>query len=258
MTKAQQTFGEWLAEGPFALTMSSGFFSFFAHTGFMTALEDAGLLPSRISGSSAGALVGASWAAGIDAPRLADVLEKLDRSAFWDPSFGPGLLRGRLFRESVDALVAGRALEDGRVPASVSVFDVYRRRTHVLERGGVAPAICASCAVPLLFHPVRIGARPYLDGGILDRPGLAGMPTAEPRVLYHHIASRSPWRATLAIPQRPGMLTFALDGLPRSGPFRLDEGRRAYREARAATKRALDRAMPTMDSASGGRLFASA
>jgi NTE family protein len=240
--EAKKTLGEWLAESPFALVMSSGFFSFYAHTGFLTALEDAGLLPSRLSGSSAGALVGAAWAAGVDAPRLADELEGLERRDFWDPALGAGLLRGRLFRERMDALLHVSSFDACRVPVAVSVFDVRRRETDLLATGDVAPAICASCAVPLLFHPVRIGGRSYLDGGILDRPGLAGMPLGEPRVLFHHIASRSPWRLKQEVPpRRPGMLTFAIEGLPRAGPFRLDEGRRAYRVAREATRRALQR-----------------
>ncbi|MBX3223308.1 MAG: patatin-like phospholipase family protein [Labilithrix sp.] len=235
------TLADWLARAPFALTMSSGFFSFYAHTGFLTALEDAGLAPARVSGSSAGALVGASWAAGVDAPRLAGELERLERRDFWDPGLGAGLLRGRLFRDRMEGLVASRRFEACRVPAAVSVFDVLTRKTRVIDAGDVAPAICASCAVPVLFHPVRIGGRAYLDGGILDRPGLAGMPESEPRVLFHHIASKSPWRTRNELPSRPGMLTFAIDGLPRSGPFRLHEGRRAYRAARDATRRALER-----------------
>lgn len=235
------TFAEWLAEKPFALTMSSGFFAFYAHTGFLTALEEVGLLPTRVSGSSAGALVGASWAAGLDAPRLAEELERLERRDFWDPAPGFGILRGRLFRERMERLLSVPTFERGRIPAAVSVFDVVTRTTRVIDRGAFAPAICASCAVPVLFHPVRIDGRSYLDGGILNRPGLVGMPSTETRVLYHHIASRSPWRMALDMPARPGMLTFAIDGLPRSGPFKLHEGRRAFRVAREATRRALDR-----------------
>jgi NTE family protein len=240
MAAKKQTLRGWLAEGPFALTMSSGFFAFYAHTGFLSALEDSGLLPTRVSGSSAGALVGASWAAGVDAPRLAEELERLERRDFWDPGIGPGLLRGRLFRERISGLVRAKTFEACRIPAAVSVFDVVTRTTRVIDAGDVAPAICASCAVPLLFHPVRIGDRAYLDGGILDRPGLAGMPASEPRVLYHHIASRSPWRTKIEMPSRHGMLTYSIGGLPRSGPFRLHEGRRAFRIAREATKRALE------------------
>lgn len=238
-TLETRTLAEWLAEAPFALAMSSGFFSFYAHTGFLAALEDAGLLPARVSGSSAGALVGAAWAAGVDAPVLAAELERLERRDFWDPGLGPGLLRGRLFRERIERFLPAETFDRCRVPAAVSVFDVGSRKTRVLEMGRVGPAICASCAVPILFQPVRIEGRSYFDGGILDRPGLAGMPAGTPRVLHHHIASRSPWRVSNEPPSREGMLSFVIEGLPRSGPFRLEEGRRAFRLARDATKRAL-------------------
>jgi NTE family protein len=238
---SNRTLAEWLREGPFALTMSSGFFAFYAHTGFLTALEDAGLVPVRVSGSSAGALVGASWAGGVDAPRLAGELERLERRDFWDPGLGAGLLRGRLFRERLERLLSVPTFDRCRVPAAVSVFDVRTRTTRVLERGELAPAICASCALPVLFQPVRIDGRAYLDGGILDRPGLLGMPASEPRVLFHHLASKSPWRSKIEVPARAGMLTFTVDGLPRSGPFKLEEGRRAFRAAREATRRALER-----------------
>lgn len=234
------TLREHLREGPFALAMSSGFFSFFAHTGFLTVLEDEGLLPSRVSGSSAGALVTGAWAAGVDAPALARELQQLERRDFWDPGVGPGFLRGLLFRERLERLLPQPGFDACRVPAAVSVFDVRSRSTRVLDSGALTVAIQASCAVPILFHPVAIGGRSYLDGGILDRPGLAGMPASEPRVLFHHILSKSPWRAKLEMPRRPGMVTVVLEGLPRSGPFRLEAGRAAFRAAREATLRALD------------------
>jgi NTE family protein len=126
-----------------------------------------------------------------------------------------------------------------RVPVRVSVFDIARRRTAVLHDTDLAHAIRASCAVPALFHPVWIDRRAYWDGGILDRAGLAGIASGE-RVLFHHIASKSPWRTRLDVPRRPGMVTLVIDGLPRSGPFRLDAGRRALELAREATLRALD------------------
>jgi NTE family protein len=239
-----QTLREYLEVGPFALAMSSGFFGFFAHAGMLSVLEDEALVPSRVTGSSAGALVGATWASGVDAMGLADELLGLERSDFWDPGFGPGILRGRLFHERLERLLRAKTFDGCRVPFALSVFDVRTRTTHVLERGPLNAAVRASCAVPLLFHPVRIEGRSYLDGGILDRPGLHGMPKAETRVLFHHLTSRSPWRNKLELPRRDGMVTLAIEDLPRSGPFRLDAGRRAFHVAREATRRALDRVVP--------------
>jgi len=216
--------------------MSSGFFSFFAHTGFFSVLEDEGLLPARISGSSAGALVGGAWAAGLSARELGRELSALERRDFWDPGVGAELLRGKLFRERLDALLPEKKIEACRVPVALSVFDVIGRRTRVIDRGDLSRAIHASCAVPFLFHPVWIDRRPYWDGGVSDRPGLRGMPREEQRVLFHHIASPSE-----KIPARAGMITIVIEDLPRSGPFALDAGRRALEVARIATKRTLNR-----------------
>lgn len=238
------TLREWLAESPFTLAMSSGFFGFFAHTGMLSVLEEAGLLPGRVSGSSAGALVAGLWAAGLDAPQLDAELGRLRREDFWDPAPGLGLLRGRRFRARIEALLPVNDFAACRVPAVLSVFDVLSRSTRALATGELAPAIQASCTLPGLFQPTWHHGRPLLDGGILDRPGLQGVAHGE-RVLHHHLASRSPWRSkrdkSLLPPRRAGLVALVLEDLPRSGPFRLHEGVRALAAARAATRRALDR-----------------
>jgi NTE family protein len=233
----------WLSEAPFSLAMSSGFFGFFAHAGVMTALEDAGLSPARLSGSSAGALVAGLWASGLSAERIGEELLILERAHFWDPGLGAGLLRGRLFDARLDRLLGVKTFAGCRAPLALSVFDVLARATRVVTAGDLAPAIRASCAVPGLFHPVWLGGRPMLDGGIADRPGLAGMPAGE-RVLFHHLASRSPWRrkngASMDLPRRAGLVALVLGELPRVGPFRLHEGARAFDIARRRARAALD------------------
>ena len=236
------TLRQWLADGPFALGMSSGFFAFFAHCGVLSVLEQEGLPPRQGSGSSAGALVLGLWAGGLESTRIADELRRLRRGDFWDPAPGLGLLRGRLFRRRVESLLAVPTFEQARAPLAVSTYDLLRRSTRVLASGDLARGICASCAVPLLFHPVWIDGRPHLDGGIADRPGLAGMPQGT-RLLLHHITSRSPWRSSrstsMRIPRREGMVTLAIDGLPRVHPFALERGAQAYDLARRATEAAL-------------------
>ncbi|HYW03069.1 MAG TPA: patatin-like phospholipase family protein [Gammaproteobacteria bacterium] len=235
------TLREWLSAGPFALALSSGFFGFFAHCGALSVLEEEHLLPARLGSSSAGALVAAAWAAGLDSLRLGSILLGLRRSDFWDPVPGPGLLRGRRFRDLLRGALPADTFEGCRRPVALSAYDVLQRRTRVFERGALVPAIRASCAVPLLFHPVWIDRRPYLDGGIADRPGLAGLPAA-PRVLYHHLASRRRQRGGRAgLPARPGLLTLAVPDLPRTGPHRLQAGRHAFECARSAMRLALDR-----------------
>jgi NTE family protein len=240
------TLREWLRAQPFTLALSSGFFGFFAHAGMFSVLEDEGLLPARVCGSSAGALVGGLWAAGVTAPDLCHELLALRREHFWDARPGWGLLRGALFRARVEALAPARTFAECRVSLGISVFDVNAWRTTVLRSGALAPALHASCAMPILFQPVRIGRRTYLDGGILDRPGLAGTVPGE-RILHHHLPSRSPWRRrgspALRVPEEPEMQVVAAEGLPRPNPFRLERGREAMEGAAKAMRAALGRAV---------------
>lgn len=245
---ASPTLREWLREGDFALAMSSGFFGFYAHAGALTALEDAGFAPSAMAGSSAGALVTGLRAGGVSPDGIRRELEGLRREHFWDPAPGLGLLRGRRFRERLDALVGARALADCAVPYAPSVYDLRALRTRVLTAGPLAAAIHASCALPGLFQPVWIDGRPLSDGGIADRPGIEGAPPGA-RVLHHHLASRSPWRrrgsASILPPRREGLVAVSAEGITRVNPFALDRGMTAFRQAKEAMRRALD--LPVRD-----------
>jgi NTE family protein len=246
---AAPTLRDWLGQGPYTLALSSGFFGFFAHAGFLSVLEEEGLLPERLCGSSAGALVGGLFAAGLPATRIREALLGLRREDFWDPRPGLGLLRGARFRARLEALLPVRTFEECSRPLAISAWDPLARETVVLSRGPLAPAIQASGSVPFLFQPVRIGGRWLFDGGMADRHGLAGAPPLgatgrpPPRVLYHHITSRSPWRRqdspALQIPDRPGLVAVALQGLPRLGPFRLERGAEALALAAEGTRAAL-------------------
>jgi NTE family protein len=234
------TLADWLTAEPFTLGMSSGFFGFFAHVGMLEALVEAKLVPRRVVGASAGALVAGAYAAGVPPRELANELISVRRSDFWDPGPGLGLLRGRRFRERLRRLVGERRLEETVVPASLVVHDILAHRAVPRNRGPMAEVIHASCAVPCLFQPVWLDGRPHLDGGILDRPGLSALELGE-RTLHHHLASRSPWRLHVHPPRRPGLTALVLEDLPRSGPFSLEVGATAYRQALDATRRALAR-----------------
>lgn len=238
------TLRAWLAEAPFTLTLSSGFFGFFAHAGVVGVLEEEGLLPAKVTGSSAGALVGGLWSAGLPAARIREELLALRREHFWDPWPGRGLLAGARFRARLAALLPVATFAECRWPFAVSAWDPAAKATVVLREGALAPAIHASGAVPLLFHPVKLDGRTLQDGGVADRHGLAGTSPGD-RILYHHLTSRSPWRRKdspgLRIPVRDGLRALAIEGIPRCGPFKLRFGPAAMERAAAGMRAALDR-----------------
>lgn len=236
--------GDHLAAGPFDLALSAGFFGFFAHAGMLCALDEAGLAPERLTGTSAGALVAGMYASGRSPHDIANVLLAVRAADFADPGPGLGWWRGRRFRGILRHELGAVDFAGCVRPVAVSAWDVVRRRIDVLDSGDLAAAIHASCAFPGLLQPVRIGARWYLDGGIADRAATNGLVPGR-RVLHHHLVSRSPWRRpgdpSLAPPQREGLVALAIGSLPRVGPRRLAAGRVAFERAREATGVALDR-----------------
>ena len=234
---------EWLQSEPFDLSLSAGFFGFYAHGGFIAAREENDLYPRALSGSSAGALVASLWASGRHHDDMRDALKMLRKEHFWDPGLGLGLLKGNLFSATLEDLLLAKSFETCRWPLSISVFDLKSLTTHVIDRGTLNPAIRASCAYPGLFHPVKVEDLWAIDGGVLDRSGLAAS-TPGSRMLYHHLPSRSRWRRRFkrlaGIPKHKNMAVIVPSQLPKLGPKDLAMGMNAYAMSREHTLRMLD------------------
>ena len=224
---------QWLEEKPFTLFLSAGFFGFYAHTGLLIAFEEYDLRPQRVVGASAGSLAGGLWAAGLKAEKIRARLENLQLQDFWDLNripFYPGLLRGRKFSRLLrDMLyVTGvQRVEDCPLPFAALTYDVFSRRSVVQENGSLEEVIRASCALPLMFGPVKVGRRWMLDGGIGDRAGSLAKSAGE-RTCTHYLLHRSPWPASEETP--PSSLTgsdgkiIILPNLPSVSPFHLMRG----------------------------------
>ena len=256
------TNADWLAAEPFTLVLSAGFFGFYAHTGLVCALEQAGLRPRRVVGSSAGAICGGLWASGVPSAGLIDLLTKLRRQDFWDPSWQDlrpfpwsepatsdpgtrlGLLRGRkLDALLVDALAQSphpvEQIEQCPIPFAAITHELRTRSTHVLESGPLRPAIRASAALPIMFGPVHIAGRLHADGGISDRPGFSALAPNE-RALYHHLPHTSRWprfsgNETQERRDTPTRKVITINNLPRVHPAALNRGLKALTQARDHT-----------------------
>lgn len=220
-----------LKDKPFTLALSSGFFGFFAHHGFSLALREVGLKPARVTGSSAGAIVAGAWAYGLTYEELLLVLKDLKRETFWDPSLGLGFLKGAKLESFMRDLFKNREQE---LPIAISTFDVFARKTKSFVDGDIPKAIRASCAVPLMFHPVKIGRRFYLDGGIRDKPALDSVQANE-TVLLHYLPRFGPEKIyenkNNVERLRKNYFVISAETLPDVGPNTLDNGLRAMEAA---------------------------
>ena len=156
------------------LVLSSGFLAFARHAGVLCAVEERGDQVTGICGTSSGALVGSLWAAGCRGAELAERLSGQTPLSMmklhWE------VWRG-LF--TLDAVIRQLSewlpprIEDLPVPFGVGVM-APDGTAQVLTEGPLPAAVAASCAIPHLFAPVRIGDASYRDGGVVDRTGLTG------------------------------------------------------------------------------------
>lgn len=144
--------------------------------GMALALEEHGVKPDFVIGTSVGALNGAWLASGQSAEGLADVWRQLSSRQIFPlhPLVG---LKGFLGRHSylipntglrnvIRSNVPFQNIEDALIPFSVIATDASNGQEVHLESGPVVDAVLASSAIPGVFPPVKVDGRVLIDGGI--------------------------------------------------------------------------------------------
>ena len=152
------------------LVLGGGAARGFAHIGVIQVLEEAGIRPALVVGTSAGSLVAAFYASGKTGAQLQQVAETMEEATFADwtlPIFSRGMLRGEALARYVSAQVNGRLIESMPLPLGIVATDLNSGLGVLFRRGDTATAVRASSAVPALFQPVRIAGRDYVDGGLV-------------------------------------------------------------------------------------------
>jgi NTE family protein len=151
------------------LALGGGAARGFAHIGVIQALEESGLRPDLVVGTSAGSLVAALYASGKRPAELVQLADAMDESAITDWAFpGRGLIRGEALARFVREHTGGRTIEAMAVPLGIVATDLDSGAPILFQRGDTGMAVRASSAVPAVFQPVRIGAREYVDGGLVS------------------------------------------------------------------------------------------
>ena len=152
------------------LVLGGGAARGFAHIGVIQVLEEAGIRPALVVGTSAGSLVAAFYASGKTGAQLQQVAETMEEATFADwtlPIFSRGMLRGEALARYVSAQVNGRLIESMPLPLGIVATDLHSGLGVLFRRGDTATAVRASSAVPALFQPVRTAGRDYVDGGLV-------------------------------------------------------------------------------------------
>jgi NTE family protein len=151
------------------LALGGGAAKGFAHIGAIKMLEANGIHADVISGTSAGAVVGALYASGMDPFRMQERAVALDESTLRDVRlFSGGLVRGQALQDYVNAEVERLPIERMRKPFAAVATRLDTGDRVVFVRGNTGQAVRASSSVPGVFEPARIGERSYVDGGVVS------------------------------------------------------------------------------------------
>ncbi|MBI3962549.1 MAG: patatin-like phospholipase family protein [Deinococcus sp.] len=138
-----------------------------AHIGVLAVLEEAGIVPSVITGASMGGLIGALAAGGMRAADICQAAEQLRRPGLGYLAPRRGLVSWeRLFQPLLPHLKSTFA--DLAIPLAVTTTDIERGQSVLLTQGPLLPALQATTALPGLLPPVEINGQYLVDGGVLN------------------------------------------------------------------------------------------
>ena len=142
-----------------------------SHIGVMKVLEEHGIYPDVIAGTSMGALVGALYASGLRAGDIERALRlDLRRLAMladvtWSLS---GLVKGKRVTAALESFLGDLTFADLKIPFACVATDIVNGQQIIMRSGPVITAVRASISVPGLFTPVKVRGRYLVDGGLVN------------------------------------------------------------------------------------------
>jgi len=149
--------------------LSGGGAKGFAHLGTLKVLEQYGLKPDVIAGTSAGALAGVFYADGFHPDEIVDLFRKHEFREFVSFTIPrTGFLKSTGLHTFLKKNLRARSFEELQLPFYAIATDWEKARTVAFSKGdNLVDAVVASCSVPIVFSPQLIDGIPYVDGGIL-------------------------------------------------------------------------------------------
>jgi NTE family protein len=151
------------------LALSGGGARGFAHLGVIKALEELGVTISEVSGTSAGAIVGAFYCSGYKPNETLDIISSTGFLKSVRPAWAwTGLLSMDGFRDMLFKHLPKNSFEELVIPLTVAATEIRFGRVTYFDSGELIPRVIASSSIPALFSPLALDGNVYVDGGIMD------------------------------------------------------------------------------------------
>jgi len=154
-----------------AVVLGGGGSKGFAHIGVLKVLEAQKIPIHMIVGTSAGSLVGSLYASGKTAFELQGIAMKMDADNVIDYDWKiwkGGLIKGEKLENFINLNIQNTPIEKLKISFYAVATNAATGEEVVFARGNTGMAVHASCSVPGVFQPFKIGNSTYMDGGVVS------------------------------------------------------------------------------------------
>jgi len=139
-----------------------------AHIGVLKALEEENIYPAYVAGTSAGSIVGALYAAGISADKMLEIVENTNLFRIFKLKLGLGLMDLSQLKNILAQYIQDDDFSKLKRKLYICVTNINQGKWEIKQSGKLFEAVEASCSIPLVFKPIKIGNQYYADGGMLN------------------------------------------------------------------------------------------
>lgn len=209
----------------FGIVLSGGGVRGFAHLGVLQALNEAGIFPEIISGTSAGALVGVLYCDGYKPGEILNIMKSSSRLNYMRPTLPRyGILQISGVARILEQSLRAKKFSDLKIPLVVAATDINNGQIRYFSEGELINPVIASSSIPVLFKPVIINDIHYVDGGVMDNMPVLPIENyckyligsfVNPTGYAEHFSS------LIDIAERTFMLNMYKEALEKSGKFDL-------------------------------------
>lgn len=150
------------------LSLSGGGARGYAHLGALKALNERGIHPDIISGTSVGSLIGVLYADGYTPDEMLSFAKSLKLRELIESTIPrDGIFKATGIGAILRKYLRVKTFEELKIPVRVVASDIECGVVKVFAERNIIPAVIASCSVPIVFTPVEIDGHHYVDGGLL-------------------------------------------------------------------------------------------
>ena len=151
------------------LALGGGAFRGTAHLGVLKALEEGGLRPGFLCGTSAGAMAAAFYAFGMAPEEIRSIARNLRWLKATNFTFSKlGLLSNNEIGKFIEKYLGEVQIENSSIPLAIVAADISTGEKVVFKTGSLATAIMASTSIPGVFMPTKVDGRMLVDGAIVE------------------------------------------------------------------------------------------